>query len=109
MNYLWLIVSLVIYISPHWIDAKYDETMYALAQKWSEEVTKFTEATGTDDPFLYLNFAAQFQDPICAYGKDNVAFMHEVAAQYDPTGVFQTLVPGGFKLSKACGGGCKRK
>ena len=109
MDHPWLIVSPVIYIAPRWTDAKYDDTMYALAQKWSEEVTKFTKAKGTDDPFLYLNFAAQFQDPICAYGKENVAFMHEVAAQYDPTGVFQTLVPGGFKLSKACGGGCKKK
>ncbi len=26
--------------------------------------------------------------------------MKKVAAQYDPSGVFQTLVPGGFKLSQ---------
>ena len=29
-------------------------------------------------------------------------FLKEVAAKYDPTGVFQTLVPDGFKISKAC-------
>lgn len=26
--------------------------------------------------------------------------MREAAAKYDPTGVFQTRVPGGFKISK---------
>jgi hypothetical protein len=32
------------------------------------------------------------------YGAANVAFLRDVSRKYDPLGVFQKLVPGGFKL-----------
>ena len=76
--------------------------MYAAASQWVDQVTAATKALGTDDPFLYLNFAAGFQKPICAYGAKKVRFLQQTATKYDPTGVFQTLVPGGFKVSQAC-------
>lgn len=55
-----------------------------------------TRRRGTADPFVYLNFAAPFQRPICGYGVDNVKYLEEVAEKYDPAGAFQNLVPGGF-------------
>ncbi len=67
----------VIFITPRWHDAAYDQTMYKLARQWVSEVTEATKALGTDDPFLYLNFAAQFQDPLCAYGKKNLRLYEE--------------------------------
>lgn len=51
--------------------------------------------------FRYLNYSDISQDPLSTYGEDNFKRMREVAMKYDPTGVFQTRVPGGFKLSKA--------
>jgi hypothetical protein len=49
-------------------------------------------------PYKYLNFAASFQDPLASYGGIELRRMKKVARKYDPTGVFQTQVPGGFKL-----------
>lgn len=49
---------------------------------------------------VYLNYADPSQDPLASYGEENVKFMKKVAAEYDAPGVFQTLCPGGFKLSK---------
>lgn len=49
--------------------------------------------------YKYLNFAASFQDPLASYGKEQVTALKKVAKKYDPHGVFQTQVPGGFKLS----------
>jgi FAD/FMN-containing dehydrogenase len=48
--------------------------------------------------YKYLNFAASFQDPLGSYGAEEVVMLRRVARKYDPTGVFQTQVPGGFKL-----------
>lgn len=48
--------------------------------------------------FVYLNYANQDQDPISTYGRENVASLRAAAAKYDPRGVFQRQVPGGFKL-----------
>lgn len=65
---------------------------------WFDKAKAATVALGTDDKFLYLNFAGGFQDPISGYGAKNVEFLRRVAAAYDPQGVFQKLMPGGFKL-----------
>lgn len=53
---------------------------------------------GVYHPYKYLNFAASFQHPLASYGVDEMAMLRGVARKYDPMGVFQTQVPGGFKL-----------
>lgn len=49
--------------------------------------------------FRYLNYSDISQDPLRTYGESSVKKMQEVAFKYDPTGIFQTRVPGGFKIS----------
>lgn len=90
--------------NPHWKDAKYDGVLYHAAQQWVSSVRDYTTLLGMDHPFEFLNNAAPFQDPLGSYGSANLHFMKHVAEKYDPDQVFQTLVPGGFKLSKAGGG-----
>lgn len=53
-------------------------------------------------PFVYLNYAFDFQDPIGSYGEKNQAFLQETSKnyRYNPEGLFQKGVPGGFKLFK---------
>lgn len=65
------------------------------------EIKAKSVATGTDNPFIYLNYAGEFQDPLGSYGKANVAKIAALSAKYDPKGVFQKLVPGGYKIAKA--------
>lgn len=101
--------QIVMLFTPRWSDASYDEEMYEAAKEWYSSVKRTTEELGTDFPFLYLNFASDFQDPFCGYGAENVRFLQETAKKYDPEGVFQTLLPGGFKISEACKGGRKRR
>lgn len=45
-----------------------------------------------------LTYSGWDQPAIASYGPENVAFLYEVQAAYDPTHVFQRLVPGGQKL-----------
>ncbi|RAQ99354.1 6-hydroxy-D-nicotine oxidase [Stemphylium lycopersici] len=91
---------IVAFITPRWIDATQDAVMYQMAREWVDAVT--AAAGSNRHRFLYQNFAAQSQKPLCGYGQKNVAFLKDVSRKYDPSQVFQKLVPGGFKISKAC-------
>ena len=55
---------------------------------------------GLQRQWIYLNYANDDQDPIGSYGSANVAKLQAASKKYDPTGLFQTNVPGGFKLFK---------
>jgi hypothetical protein len=54
---------------------------------------------GLDNPFLFMNYASQFQSVVPSYGATNHAKLVNTAMKYDPDGVFQTLQPGYFKLN----------
>jgi len=45
-----------------------------------------------------LTYSGYNQPAIASYGPENVAYLLEVQKQYDPSRVFQRLVPGGQKL-----------
>ncbi|TLD32549.1 FAD-binding domain-containing protein [Venturia nashicola] len=83
-----------------WSDAGDDELFINLGLMLTDGIQKFATEQGTLVDYLYLNYADKDQDPLSAYGADEVVFMKEVARKYDALGVFQTLLPGGFKISK---------
>ncbi|KAI1208527.1 FAD-binding domain-containing protein [Annulohypoxylon truncatum] len=56
---------------------------------------------GLDHPYLYMNYASQFQDPLGSYGAENRARLMEVSKKYDPYGVFQNLKLGYFNFDGA--------
>jgi hypothetical protein len=63
-------------------------------------IRDYAESIGADNPYLYLNYADKTQDPLAGYGAENVEKMKNAVKKYDPLGVFQNLVPGGFKISQ---------
>ena len=71
-------------------------------ERHSKDLFKEAEAEakklGLYNKYLYLNYAAEWQDPISGYGAANKAKLQAVSKKYDPRGVFQAQVPGGFKL-----------
>lgn len=48
--------------------------------------------------FIYLNYADISQKVLQSWGADNVAKLKAVSKKYDPQGVFQKQVPGGYKI-----------
>lgn len=80
--------------------AEQEALAHAKLAATTAELEAFAEANGKATSWRYLNYVNPAQDPIRTYGEENVRFLKEVAAKYDPTGVFQTRVPGGFKISK---------
>jgi len=74
----------------------------ARVEQHSRELFKEVEAEAKKmdlhNKYLYLNYAAEWQDPIRGYGAANKKQLQAVSRKYDPRGVFQAQVPGGFKL-----------
>ncbi|KAJ0420276.1 FAD-binding domain-containing protein [Aspergillus carlsbadensis] len=84
----------------NWADGVDDPLFTTLATSARAELNEYARSIGAYNECVYMNYAGGGQNPLAGYGRDNVAFMRRVARRYDPHGVFQELVPGGFKLSK---------
>ncbi|KAI9149074.1 FAD-dependent monooxygenase CTB5 [Paramyrothecium foliicola] len=65
----------------------------------SASLEAYAESIDANTQWRYINYVNPTQDPLKSYGEENVAFLREVAQEYDPTGFFQTRVSGGFKIS----------
>ncbi|KAJ6446253.1 FAD-binding protein [Purpureocillium lavendulum] len=57
------------------------------------------QAKGMLQRFQYLNYAAPYQNPLRSYGNQNLNFLRNIAASYDPKSIFQHRSGGGFKLT----------
>ncbi|OTA54154.1 FAD-binding domain-containing protein [Hypoxylon sp. EC38] len=81
-----------------WMHKSDDEAVLTAMSNVLSRSQELARARGLHHPFLYMNYASQFQDPIASYGTENKARLIEVSKRYDPDGVFQNLNPGYFKL-----------
>lgn len=83
-----------------WKNAEDDKIVYATQHRIEDRVNAAAREMGLYNGFKYTNYASQFQDPFTSYGADNKARLLKIVKEYDPDGVFQNLVSGGFKLTR---------
>ncbi|KAJ8121465.1 hypothetical protein O1611_g10095 [Lasiodiplodia mahajangana] len=76
------------------------DAAHAQLKAMAAKIVDFAKSVQGDMDFIYLNYADSDQSPLSTYGAANIKLMKDVAAKYDPTGVFQTLIPGGYKISQ---------
>ncbi|ETS73329.1 hypothetical protein PFICI_14934 [Pestalotiopsis fici W106-1] len=76
------------------------DTAFPIASAAMQELESFTKQVDGHVGFRYLNYCDGSQDPLASAGAENIRKMKAAAARYDPNGVFQSRVPGGFKISK---------
>lgn len=81
-----------------WIGSAYDDIVAEWVQETTYAINNATIKAGLYDPFNYMGDSAGFQRIFEGYGEENHAKLQEVAKKYDPEGVFQRLMPGGFKV-----------
>ncbi|KAK1908458.1 hypothetical protein P3342_009307 [Pyrenophora teres f. teres] len=82
-----------------WEGAVQDDLFQAAGAELVKRIREYAESVDGANPYLYLNYADITQDPLASYGAEAVERMRAAAKKYDPSSVFQTLVPGGFKIS----------
>ncbi|KAI0490431.1 hypothetical protein F4859DRAFT_458007 [Xylaria cf. heliscus] len=85
-------------LSVTWKNAEDDKLVSATAEKLMDGIVKEAHQFGGADPFIYLNYADESQDPISSYGAESVRRLIQVQQKYDPKGVFTFQVPGGYKI-----------
>jgi hypothetical protein len=75
-----------------------DAAIQTVAKSFIDSVNSAAQAAGLFNPYIYLNYADVDQLPIDSYGAQNKAKLQAASKKYDPLGIFQRAVPGGFKL-----------
>lgn len=85
-------------LSNYWTNAADSSTMISVSQNLLAQIKNAAKKQGLDERWEYLNYASEFQHPINSYGAASLANLRAVSKKYDPKGVFQKQVPGGFKL-----------
>lgn len=71
-----------------------------LVREFEKSIDRYSKEVGSYWRWTYLNYVDFFRDPIANYGRENVEFLRQVAAKYDPQRVFQELRKSGHKLPK---------
>ncbi|KXJ93628.1 hypothetical protein Micbo1qcDRAFT_220247 [Microdochium bolleyi] len=91
-----LVTFLLIFMSS---DARQDEEVVQTQKTIIARVEKEAKKLSLYHPFLFPNYAGQWQNVFGSFGDANRRFLAEMANAYDPRQVFQTLQPGSFKVS----------
>ncbi|KAF4627554.1 hypothetical protein G7Y89_g10599 [Cudoniella acicularis] len=90
-----LVVILFIY---SWASEHDSTGTIAAAEKFVRDVDNEAKEKGFGSKFTYLNYASAWQDPIDGLGEEMKSRLRKASEKYDPQGMFQKAVPGGFKL-----------
>lgn len=88
-------------IALQWSDIADTTRLNKFAASLKDRSVAAIKAKGKDVPYLYMNYASPWQDPVAGYGATNKARLQQISKRYDPTGVFERLQPGFFKLNGA--------
>jgi hypothetical protein len=90
-----LIISLV---NVTWLNKKQDSFVIGLVKKLIDDATEAARKAGVYHPYIYLNYAAEWQKTFDGYGQNAKSQLVSVSQKYDPQQIFQRQAPGGFKL-----------
>ena len=85
-------------LTASWSLAGDDALVNSVAGGFIDGINARARNAGVYNNFVYLNYANKTQSPIDGYGAVNKAQLQAVSKKYDPQGIFQKGVPGGFKL-----------
>ncbi len=85
-------------LSASWNLKTDDSTVITAGRTLFDKIDLAAKSKGLFREFKYLNYAAEYQRPIDSYGSQNKAKLQKASKKYDPSGLFQRAVPGGFKL-----------
>ncbi|TLS25296.1 hypothetical protein PpBr36_06834 [Pyricularia pennisetigena] len=71
-----------------------EKILHDLSLKFTDELREYAVSLNSLRDWLYINYADPAQDAISSYGPENVAFLKQVSAKYDPAGFFQKQAVG---------------
>lgn len=89
----------VVLINPCWTKVADDERIISSVEALVAEFRRLASEKGLLHRYIFTNYAYHKDDVMAGYGEESLQRMRSVSKKYDPEGLFQKGVPGGFKLS----------
>lgn len=83
-----------------WTDLNDDAVVRQVSIDTAGQWKTLGEEHGLWLPHLFMNDCSRDQNPISAYGRENIARLKIIALKYDKKQLFQKLQNSGFLLSK---------
>ena len=90
------LVMILIYAT--WSEKSDDLIMVNTQREFVAEIESSAHARHSLSRIKLMNYAFKGQDVINGYGPSSRERLLKASAKYDPTGFFQKVVPGGFKI-----------
>ena len=93
--------NIIFLLDVAWNGTKFDAEIRRLADRVLTNLTTYLQKERALKDFHYIDYSFQDQDPLGGYGTTALNKIKAASRKYDPSQVFQRLVPGGFKLKDA--------
>ena len=87
-----------ILINPIWDLAEDDQRVYSALEELMQSLKRIASDKGMLHRYIFTNYGHYKENVLGGYGESSVQRMQAVSKKYDPDGIFQKAVPGGFKL-----------
>jgi hypothetical protein len=91
----------IILLNPTWDDPEDDARVQGGVKELVATFRRVAGERGLLHRYIFTNYAEKDEDVFGGYGEESREELKRVSGKYDPEGVFQTGVPGGFKLARS--------
>ena len=88
----------VLMIHPGWAQARDDDRVRAAVVGFAAEIRELARRRGSLHRYVFANYGDVEDEVIAGYGEASVSKLWAASRKYDPEGIFQKGVPGGYKL-----------
>ncbi|KAK7977182.1 hypothetical protein PG988_004672 [Apiospora saccharicola] len=88
----------IVGVAVAWGQATDDALVDRVTREVVGQIDAAAQRLGQHNRYKFLNYAAPWQDVVGGYGPQSQARLRQASKVYDPRGVFQKKVPGGFKV-----------
>lgn len=89
----------IVLLNPTWALPEDDNRVTTEVTKLLAKFRELASEKSLLHPYIFTNYAYKADDIFKGYSEESTRKLKEVSKKWDPEGIFQTGVPGGFKLS----------
>jgi hypothetical protein len=91
----------VVLLNPTWDSPEDDLRIHKGVEELLAKFKIGAKEKGLLHRYPFTNYAYNHEDALNGYGEESLESLRNVNAKYDPDGIFQKAVPGGFKISES--------
>jgi hypothetical protein len=89
----------IVLLNPVWSLAADDDRITNGVTNLLAEFRRLASEKGLLHPYILTNYAYKTEDVFKGCGEESLAQLKEVSKKFDPEGIFQKGVPGGWKVA----------